>query len=562
MSKLTRAATLWRGYSGVGLKDDMLRPDAMGFRGGVDSGFQSWTKGKVVSFQYASSGGAGMLYEVSAGLIDRGADFAWLSQYPHEQEVTYAPLTAVEILSTRVEAAVLVVEVRMNINLRALTIDQQISKMKASHLGLLSILKDELVFDSAPQESLDALAELRKQAAALPHGHYNSAYNYELATTKALKLKGALEAAALRAEIKKDATFELAFLPLSVAGQGLRPTLGPPAADRTAAFRAEHCTAADSQEPFALTGVSWSGTSTPEAEWWAVVDPERGLEKLSLDKYTQPIIATTGLPTDRMLLTPAELEQLAERLNAELRARGQPRVTVTCCAAVRACTSGEVEPGPPPLSMLRLTELTCSVIPDTGTMFVKYNPCLRAANFAEVVPAGTELVAGQPQLETMGLAIWEAQADGSRVLRWRNRYNTTLHILNDALARLSKLTRATKVYRGNRSAAMPDCFFTPDEKQGMRGGVEAGVLSGTRDREVALAWSEGALVFEFQTGVGALGVDLAEHGLSQIPTESEVTFPAGLAIEVVRERVEGGALVLECNVSADLPDEIHLEDAS
>ena len=60
MSKLTLGATLWRGYSGVGLSDALLQPDAMGFRGGVDSGFQSWTKGKEVSFQYAASGGAGM----------------------------------------------------------------------------------------------------------------------------------------------------------------------------------------------------------------------------------------------------------------------------------------------------------------------------------------------------------------------------------------------------------------------------------------------------------------------------------------------------------------------
>jgi len=62
------------------------------------------------------------------GMIDRGASMGWLSQYPHEQEITFAPLTGLEVVSTKVERTVLVVQVRLNINLQALTIEEVVSK--------------------------------------------------------------------------------------------------------------------------------------------------------------------------------------------------------------------------------------------------------------------------------------------------------------------------------------------------------------------------------------------------------------------------------------------------
>ena len=81
-----------------------------------------------VAMSYASGGGgggkAGIVLEARQAMVDRGADLAWLSQYPHEAEVCFAPLTGVEMLSSRVEEDVLVVEVRLSVNLTALTIEQ------------------------------------------------------------------------------------------------------------------------------------------------------------------------------------------------------------------------------------------------------------------------------------------------------------------------------------------------------------------------------------------------------------------------------------------------------
>lgn len=45
-------------------------------------------------------------------MLDRGADLSWLSQYPTEAEVCFPPLSALEVVSSKVQASVLVVSMR------------------------------------------------------------------------------------------------------------------------------------------------------------------------------------------------------------------------------------------------------------------------------------------------------------------------------------------------------------------------------------------------------------------------------------------------------------------
>ena len=46
-----------------------------------------------VAMEYASRSRAGILFELQQGLVDRGASLSWLSQYPHEAEVTFPALS-------------------------------------------------------------------------------------------------------------------------------------------------------------------------------------------------------------------------------------------------------------------------------------------------------------------------------------------------------------------------------------------------------------------------------------------------------------------------------------
>ena len=57
-----------------------------------------------------------------------------------------------------------------------------------------------------------------------------------------------------------------------------------------------------------------------------------------------------------------------------------------------------------------------------------------------------------------------------------NRYTTTLHCLNSAIVKLSKIQKAVKVYRGMSRAALPKTFWHPSETN-CRGAVEVSMRS-------------------------------------------------------------------------------------
>ena len=66
-----------------------------------------------------------------------------------------------------------------------------------------------------------------------------------------------------------------------------------------------------------------------------------------------------------------------------------------------------------------------------------------------------------------------------------NHYVTTTHVINSAIVKSSKLTKARKVYRGVSGGKLPESFWRPN-KQGVKGGIEAAFMSTTFDRDVAM----------------------------------------------------------------------------
>ena len=57
--------------------------------GGVENAFMSTTTNREVALGYASGGTVGIVFEIAQGMVDRGADISWLSQYPHEAEILF-----------------------------------------------------------------------------------------------------------------------------------------------------------------------------------------------------------------------------------------------------------------------------------------------------------------------------------------------------------------------------------------------------------------------------------------------------------------------------------------
>jgi hypothetical protein len=92
-------------------------------RGGIEYGFSSTTTDKDQALLFAQ-GRESTIFEMQMGMVDRGADLTWLSQYPHEQEVLLPPLTGIEALNLEVDGTMLVIHSRLSLNLASHTLEQ------------------------------------------------------------------------------------------------------------------------------------------------------------------------------------------------------------------------------------------------------------------------------------------------------------------------------------------------------------------------------------------------------------------------------------------------------
>jgi hypothetical protein len=98
----------------------------------------------------------------------------------------------------------------------------------------------------------------------------------------------------------------------------------------------------------------------------------------------------------------------------------------------------------------------------TGPMYIKYNTILRSkTNDVAVIKNAKELCKG-------------------------NNYVTTIHAINSCVIKLSKLTKAGKVWRGIKDAALPKEFWIPNDM-----GVVRLPDDRTRRRPLLVCWSAG-----------------------------------------------------------------------
>ena len=148
LGKLTPVTTVYRGINRFVLPEQFWKANRYNVKGGVESAFMSCTTDKTVAMQYAAgrggSNGVGLVLECQQGMVSRGADISWLSQYKHEQEVLFAPLTGMEVQGTRIEGSTMVVSVNVSVNLAALTIDQVISKRKRLVADMVSQVREKV----------------------------------------------------------------------------------------------------------------------------------------------------------------------------------------------------------------------------------------------------------------------------------------------------------------------------------------------------------------------------------------------------------------------------------
>ena len=173
-----------------------------------------------------------------------------------------------------------------------------------------------------------------------------------------------------------------------------------------------------------------------------------------------------------------------------------------------------------------------------GPLFVKYNSVLRGLDgkVPYLVQQMVRLCCHEPeQLEPCVERVEQSNSEARKevitqqILPTLNRYTTTLHAINSAIIKLSKLTYADKVYRGISGMGLPREFWKPNSF-GVMGGIEGGFMSTTKKKSVAVSYamSKGkGLVFEVQQGMIDRGADVGN--LSQYPHEKEMCARAPTA---------------------------------
>ena len=267
----------------------------------------------------------------------------------------------------------------------------------------------------------------------------------------------------------------------------------------------EHCMSADSRELFSADNY---GTKTASrVEWYFVVDPEHGLAILGCiswpveKKLLQRVgdgkqdISRAGREMPRQAKPPFAFIAALREKNAQLKDHEEEPLGDEEFSAARlytgpmcalACTDETA-------LAVRFSERSANVSPPVSySRFVKYNLVLRGGmdNAPDIFKANLE------------------------TLCHGNRYTTTIHSINSSIVKLSKLTKATKLFRGIRGATLPDKLWKANPLN-LRGGVDFAFLSATLEKNVALFYAtpetkEGAaMLLEISQGMLSRGADLS-----------------------------------------------------
>ena len=147
--QLPPSRKVYRGLSGMVLPKAFWKKDSFGCRGGVEYACMSTTTDRNVAIQY-TKGKDGTyqlptIFEIEVGQVDRGASLSWVSQYPGEQEVLMPPLSNLEVIDEpRMDAEIMVIRLRINVNNKSLTIGQLEARRQQLHVTMMRNLAAEV----------------------------------------------------------------------------------------------------------------------------------------------------------------------------------------------------------------------------------------------------------------------------------------------------------------------------------------------------------------------------------------------------------------------------------
>lgn len=192
-------------------QSEILKPEMGDERPIVDYGFMTATASEATALASvhaaAPTQGSPMLIAINDS---RGVDVAWLSQYPHEAEIVFGPFAGVEVSGARVLFSVPLAEMRLQLDLRGLTVEHLASRRRRILRDLVACYIDEVMrtysAEGAPQ-LLDKLGLSVQLVHEILQGEFEQLTNVEVnAVSNDIELRRLLHEAS---ELKDRWRFDL-----------------------------------------------------------------------------------------------------------------------------------------------------------------------------------------------------------------------------------------------------------------------------------------------------------------------------------------------------------------
>ena len=126
-------------------------PDENGCFGMMETGFMSTTSKLSTAVYYSNidRSKAPKIFRIKACSVDRGADISLYSQYPREQEFLYVPRSflqpaGVPELQITENGVVQILDIKVNVNLKTVTIEEYEKRKKTLHMASFKLLLQDL----------------------------------------------------------------------------------------------------------------------------------------------------------------------------------------------------------------------------------------------------------------------------------------------------------------------------------------------------------------------------------------------------------------------------------
>ena len=135
-----------------------------------------------------------IVFEIQTGTSDRGAPLNWVSQYPNEEEVLYAPLTALDVVGQpqieRVDGGdIVIIKLRISCNQADMG---AVGRTKQLFLKMTRNVLQELHQNGAPACALATLQTLLSESEDKSDSVFDRSDEFQTATNNLMELKKAV----------------------------------------------------------------------------------------------------------------------------------------------------------------------------------------------------------------------------------------------------------------------------------------------------------------------------------------------------------------------------------